>query len=166
MQEVKKLTIFIIIFFIPFFSCAKFPNQHILSLLPSETKSCQKKAKPEFYAKSQLYDYIDGGAEVFFKYGFDSLVRQEYCFEDNSIVLEIYKMASSKSAAGIYSYNRNPEFPPISIGTEGGDEGSRILFWEDKYYVIVQTFDSSPKVKPILLSLAKTVSAKISGIPK
>jgi len=143
-------------------SCTHYKNE-LLTFLPAqhEIKGWVGKAKPEFYSKTQLYDYIDGGAEIFLKYGFDSLIMQEYCFKDNSIVIEIYKMASSKSAAGIYSYNRNPEFPAILIGNEGQNEGERLIFWQDKYYVVVQTFDSLPQVKSTLLSMAKTISRKI-----
>lgn len=164
---VKKQNLIISFIFIILFtnSCTNYKNE-LFIFLPTQNEGWIGKGKPEFYSKTQLYDYIDGGAEIFFKYGFDSLIVQEYCFRNKSIILEIYKMASSKSAFGIYSYNRNSRFAAVSIGNEGIDEGSRIIFWQDRYYVIIQTFDSPQKIKTPLISLAKTVSAKIKKMTK
>ncbi|MEW6096212.1 MAG: DUF6599 family protein [bacterium] len=159
MIKTKGLIISFLLIFFFINSCTNYYKNELLSFLPTqnEIKGWVKKDKQDSYSKNQLYDYINGGAEIFLEYGFDSLITQEYCFKDKSITLEIYKMETQEAAYGIYSFNRDYKLPAIAVGTEGTSEGDKITFWQNRYYVVIQTSDSSKD----LLTIAQIVSAKI-----
>ena len=55
------------------------------------------------FSNESLFGYIDGGAELFLEYGFDSLVVTEISYRGNDIKAEIYRMSDPDAAFGIYS---------------------------------------------------------------
>jgi hypothetical protein len=55
------------------------------------------------YDGKALYGYIDGGAELYFEYGFRRAVVQDVVVNTQQIHLEIFEMGSSEAAAGIFS---------------------------------------------------------------
>jgi len=58
---------------------------------------------PEQYEGLDLYELINGGAEVYHEYGFRRVLAQEYGDGANRyIAVEIYEMESAAAAFGIY----------------------------------------------------------------
>jgi len=71
------------------------------------------------FEKNNLFDYIDGGAELFLEFGFDKLLVQRYKRVggkgDEEIAVEIYEMESPESALGIYLIKTGKETPIKAI---------------------------------------------------
>jgi hypothetical protein len=70
--------------------------------------------RTEVYKKDGLFGYIDGGAEIFFQYGFEELSVIRYGgdrgsgrTDEKSVAIEIYRMASPADAFGIFSIRRD-----------------------------------------------------------
>ncbi|MFQ6091298.1 MAG: DUF6599 family protein [bacterium] len=61
----------------------------------------------KIYPGQSLYDYIDGGAEVYFEYGFSTVELGYYRKGEREILVEVYRMSSPQAAAGVYSFFRN-----------------------------------------------------------
>ena len=74
------------------------------SLLPSaETLNGWKLAGPaRVFSGSGLYGHIDGGAEIFFEFGFEELTVQRYANGAHTVEVELYRMTDSVAALGIY----------------------------------------------------------------
>jgi len=49
------------------------------------------------FVGSDLFNYIDGGAELFYEFGFKELLVQSYRQADNEMVLEVYQMDSPEA---------------------------------------------------------------------
>jgi hypothetical protein len=58
------------------------------------------------FSETSLYGYIDGGAELFFEYGFDTLVVTELTARSREIKVEVYRMRDPEAAFGIFSVSR------------------------------------------------------------
>lgn len=58
------------------------------------------------FTESSLYGYINGGAELYLEYGFDTLVVTELVCEGRDIKVEIYRMKDPEAAFGIFSVSR------------------------------------------------------------
>jgi len=108
-----------------------------------------------------LFDHIDGGADIYFEYGFTTLVTQEYEKEDKAVSIEIYCMDNPSSAYGIYSYSRHPTLSPAEVGSEGTIHPRGIFFWQDRYYVDVRQMKGPLIHGEEFLSLAKAIEKKI-----
>jgi len=71
------------------------------------------------YEGKKLYAYIDGGADIFFEYGFYRVLTQNYRYHDESIIVDIYDMIDTNAAFGIYSIQQDPSLPPLGCGDGG-----------------------------------------------
>ena len=61
-----------------------------------------------------LWDYIDGGADIYLEYGFRRVTVQDLKQKDYHYLLEVYEMSSPMAAFGIYSVSRYDCFPVSS----------------------------------------------------
>ena len=95
------------------------------------------KEEPRSFVKDNLYDLVDGQADAFFAYGFETMSVGRYQnSESNQINVEIWQLNTPASAFGLFSANLGGE--AVSIGVEGSHEpGRRLAFWQDRYYVAI-----------------------------
>jgi len=139
------------------------PVEQLKALLPvgEETEPWQPKGDSESYIGEELYNLINGGAEIFLEYGFTEAIAQEYSKGTSSLRLTIFRMKNPEAAFGIYSLNRmRMSFMP-GIGDEGVGDANYIYFWQGSQYVTVEAFPLEKGLKEALLHLASLVSAKI-----
>ncbi len=58
------------------------------------------------FTETSLYGYINGGAELYLEYGFDTLIVTEVVSEGRDIRVEAYRMKDPEAAFGIFSVSR------------------------------------------------------------
>ena len=113
-------------------------GQDIVKLLPAigTMPGWKIQQGPEVYQGDKLFDLIDGGADIYFEYGFTQAVSVDYYDPSQNITqAEIYQMTDATSAYGIFSltqqtYDWNTVYGQLSVVTS-----DYIAFWKDKYYV-------------------------------
>src|SRR5512147_3107272 len=90
-------------------------NQQIS--LPSEAANWKWDGKEMKYNSKTLFDYMDGAAELYLTYGFQNLtVRRFEKSKQPPIIVELYEMASSEDAYGLFSFERQDEAAGIGQG--------------------------------------------------
>jgi hypothetical protein len=110
------------------------------------------------YTSDNLWDVIDGAAELYLAYGFVDLNIAEYQKPGVAdIRVELYRHKSSPDAFGIYSQERNPEYRFIDIGTEGYTEEGVLNFLCGIYYVKISTHQKGEAVRTATLSIGRDV---------
>jgi len=148
-----------------FTACASSPMQsrEIETFLPSdeEISPWRKNGPPAIFRKDRLFEYINGGAEIYFEYGFHQAVTQEYVRDDNSITVEIYEMNYSDAAFGIYSTQRDYKLPALDIGSDGTQFDNHAALWQDRYVVVVMASIPDTVSKEVLTRLAQRISLRI-----
>jgi len=92
-----------------------------------------------FYS-SDLYRYMDGGADIYLKYGLVALAHREYKRAGVDMTVDVFDMGGPLQAFGIYSAERSPEYRFIDIGTEGYSSESTLNFLQGRYYVRLSAF--------------------------
>lgn len=114
---------FLCLMFLTFFFSKDVPGSS-LSGSPAAL-NWKKEQKSEHYKGEELYGYINGGAEIFFEYGFKELYVSHYTALSNEakkeLTLEVYKMESPESAFGIFSTKRT--------GDEKVSKQVKVLHW-------------------------------------
>jgi hypothetical protein len=63
-------------------------------------------AKTRTFTAESLYGYMDGGAELYLEYGFDTLTVTEVVSGGKDIKIELYSMSDAEAAFGIFSVSR------------------------------------------------------------
>jgi hypothetical protein len=88
----KLVTIIIIILF----------SAHQIAFVQNIHKTKFQQTLISVYDGESLWGYINGGADVYLEYGFDSLIVKINDYNNEQIKTEIYDMSDSLSAFGIY----------------------------------------------------------------
>jgi hypothetical protein len=140
------------------------PLQKLEVFLPDKGKLQNWKAEnaPQLYKGEDLYLYIDGGAEIYHEYGFKQVLVQDYkSAAGKSLTVEIFEMANSECAFGIYTFKSSGKGKTIAVGQDGQLEQYYLNFWKGNFLVTLTGFDSSPEVIQGLMLIARSVDAKI-----
>jgi len=137
------------------------------AFLPKDAESAgwQAVSSPEFFERQNLWEYINGQAEMYIDYGFQLVVTLEYRSADGtrSMALEIFQMKSSNHAFGIYAAERSTDDRLINMGAQGYLGENVLNFWKGHYYVKLTSFQVSSDTKESLMTLASVIAAKIKG---
>ncbi|MEE4312562.1 MAG: DUF6599 family protein [candidate division KSB1 bacterium] len=96
-----------------------------------------KSGPEQSYIKNDLYGYINGGAELFYEFGFERLDLQEYRHQSRELVLELYTMESPESALGIYLMKRGDETPDSLVAARNSSVAQQIMAVKGNYFIIV-----------------------------
>jgi hypothetical protein len=121
----------------------------------------ERSGEVEVYVPEDLFDYMDGQAELFFVYNFERLAVQEYQRgQEGPIIVEVYQVASPADAYGLFSFYATGQ--PMDLGAGGSAEPGRLIsFWQGRFYARVFAYGEAEQES--LSALARQVAA---GMPE
>jgi hypothetical protein len=108
-----------------------------------------------------IYSYIDGHAEVYLAYGMQSCLTRRYLppTGEAAIVLDVFAMASSADAFGVFS--RDQDGDAIELGQEARVRSNWLSFWKGRFFVSIYAEDEAKGVREAVISLGKMTAAAI-----
>ncbi len=138
-------------------------------LPPSGFLQIWKKAEnPRVFTSSDLYGYIDGGAEIFLEFGFEQLTAQPYTpgsgaakTAADEFKVEIYRMSDPIAATGIYLMNCGKESSDPSFAERHSLNQFQLIFKRNRYYVIVNNSEGNEKLRPAMLEFGRYIAARL-----
>ena len=116
-----------------------------------------------FEGKS-LWEYINGGAELYYMYDFISVATADYKHGETEIVVDIYRFKNSDRAFGIYSMFRSSDVDLIRLGVEGFTDPVSITFVKDAFMVKLVGYDEKIESILALTNLAEEIAGIIPGV--
>ena len=91
--------------------------------------------EPRSYTADNLFEYMDGNAEGYVLYGFDTM-RGVTCTKGGvTFVIDISDVGDADSAYGLFSSNRDQRQAGAKIGMGGQIVPRRLIFAKGRYYV-------------------------------
>ena len=113
----------------------------------ASVKGWQLREHVRTYAPDDLYEYIDGNADLFRSYGFTDLAVGDYAPAEAKgwVSVDVYNMGTPLQAFGIFGAERPPDVKPTPLGTQGYESNGLIAFWKGAYYVKVSLVESEDK---------------------
>jgi hypothetical protein len=120
-------------------------------LVPGWTKSEPAKE----FGRGDLFDYIDGGAEIFLEFGFDKLLVQSYKNGASELVLEVYQMESPDSALGIYLMKCGLETPVEGIPDRNSGDKTQFTILKGRSFIHINNMDGGDSLLPAMVGLAR-----------
>jgi hypothetical protein len=141
-------------------------NGSLISILPAGecAEGWVMEEKPALFTVDTLFDHINGEAELYFPYGFDTLATARYVKKATSgspFVADVYRMGSPLDAFGIYSNYRKTEAPACDVGADCFRSSSQLLFYQDRYFVRLQATDTPTPGQDVFLACGRAISAKL-----
>jgi hypothetical protein len=130
--------------------------------LPQQLLGWKADGADKVFTRQTIFDYMDGGGEIYLAYDFQQLLTREYARADAPrIVVEVYQMASSRDAYGIFTHDRDGQ--PVSLGQMGLYSAGLLRFWKDRFFMRLQAENETPEVKTALMALGHQIA---SGVPQ
>lgn len=134
-------------------------NTELSSLFPSAVDGWGK-TEDQFYDRENLYEYIDGGAELYLSYGFQRVLSRRYHRDGQPmIVVDVFDMKESANAFGLFCHSR--EMVDSTYGQGSQSYPGLLTFWKDRYYVSILASPETPESKKAIANLARKIEEKI-----
>ncbi len=130
-------------------------------LLPLSITGWEKTENDSYYNEESLFNYINGGAELYISYGFNNVISRRYSRNGNSqIAVEIFDMGNSINAYGVFTHVREEMDESYGQGSQLYEDA--ILFWKYRYYVSVVSLDGSEDAQLTIKNIAEYIDDSIS----
>jgi len=165
----KRLLMFWTVVAVPLHGQTKSPG---LDLLPPNgfLQTWEKSDPARVFNATDLYGFIDGGAELYLEFGFEQLAVQRYrprvqmsgsTGARGQVQLEIYRMIDPPAATGVYLMNCGKESADPAFRERHTVNPFQLRFKRDRYYVIVNNLDGDKRNLPQMLEFGEYVASKL-----
>ncbi len=129
-------------------------------LLPEEFEGWVQTGEDRVYTPDTLYEYLNGGAELYLSYGFKKVLRRTYTrLGEPALVVDVFDMGTSENAFGVFSHSR--EVVDRTVGQGSQYTEGLMLFWKDCYYVSILSYPETAESKRAVIALAHTIDRAI-----
>ncbi len=143
---------------------AAMPAQSALAALLPEVSGFSPLAPVESYIRDTLSDKIDGKAELYLAAGFKDMSCRMFSFEAGGqahVDVYLYDMGSPQNAYAVFSGQRRPGSPNISLTTNAYATSNALFFTQGQYYVEIVADRAAETLKGALSTYATALLAKL-----
>lgn len=134
----------------------------MIGALPASLEGWRKAGSCEIYGPENLYRYIDGSAELYISFRFETLISQPYLRDDGAeIRLDVFDMGSSAGAYGVFSHSREAVDRFVAADVESEYGGGLLTFWKGRYYGSLLAYPETESRKTLVRELARGIVAQI-----
>lgn len=133
-----------------------------------EVSGWKLKAEQRVYHASDLWELINGAADIFLSYYFQDLHIAEYISKDKIIRVELYRHLTAEDTYGIYTAERMPDYPQVQVGSQGYKSQGVLNFLAGNYYVKVMSAGVEEASESTIALIAEKVNAGLAqpvGLP-
>ena len=131
--------------------------ENLQRAIPEEIQGWTSEGEDVLYDRETLYDYMNGGAEVYLAFDFKEVFTRRFMGEGtDEIVLDIYRMGSSAEAFGVFSCDR--EDPSALIGQISEYGFGLLRFWQGDYFVSIVASGDHVVAEEAILELGRAVT--------
>lgn len=136
----------------------------IAALFP-EMEGWKQEGEPDVYLPDNLFEYMDGSAELYLAYDFQEMGTLGYADgRGGSVTVDIYRLGDPRCAYGIYSQERPRDPDYLAVGAQGYHDPGVVNYCQGDYYVKILGYDLASD-ESALIAVAKEVSASLSSAP-
>lgn len=141
-------------------------GQELKQLLPSsdDLPGWKMNQQPLVYNGDDLFELIDGGADIYLEYGFTRVVSSQYADPSQNVILvEIYEMNDTAAAYGIFSLSQGKTGWKKAYGTDAAETADYICLWKGRYYIIISWLSRQTGNSDIFAQSADVIAGKIGS---
>jgi hypothetical protein len=120
--------------------------------------------EPEIYVGEDLFQLINGGAEMYHEFGFVQVLSAEYVDADqHAITFELFELTDPEAAYGVYSFKRGSAGDPIELGNECVLQDYYLNLWSGSYVLTLTGMDNEQVTIDGIKAIAEATNAKIGA---
>jgi hypothetical protein len=114
------------------------------------------------FTGQDLFNHIDGGADLFLEFGFARLFVQAYSNGTSELTAAVYVMESATAALGVYLMKMGRETPFPEIPARNSSEESQLTIVKGRHFIQIDNFDATPAPRVASTALAGAVLARLA----
>ncbi|HOC24927.1 MAG TPA: hypothetical protein PKJ13_06430 [bacterium] len=136
--------------------------------LPANGSGWRFDIEPQSYLPDNLFEYINGEAELYNDYHFAGMATAAYIRGDDmnmTYSVDISDMGTPLDAFGIYSRHRSPELEYAAIGEEATVSELNIRFYKGRYFVQINAGSFEEAVREEMLRTANAIAETLPVAP-
>ncbi len=137
------------------------------SMLPPEIHGWVREGEDAIYDRETLFDYLDGGAEVYRSFDVRRVLARRYSRPGQpDIIADIFEMGSSADAYGVYHHDLRRE-GQAGVGNDSEYLEGALQFWKGTFFVSVLTLEENEASARAVLDLGRAIASAIpdTGTP-
>lgn len=138
-------------------------KKSIDALLPESISGWTAAYETDVYGKDNLFAFINGGAEIYYEYGYEEAATRDYEKGEASLTVNIFRMTDTAAAYGIMSYERPRGAAPAGVGQGGYLTRGMLGFHQADHYVKINYYgpgDGGEEMRRAGADVAAGVGAK------
>jgi hypothetical protein len=120
---------------------------------------------PRTFTGQDLFNQIDGGAELFLEFGFVRLRLQSYSRGKSELTLNAYEMAGPASALGVYLMKMGRETPFPEVRARNSSEDVQLTILKGRYFIQVDNLGEAAASRAETAALANAFLAGVAEGP-
>lgn len=137
-------------------------KQRLMATLPQPLPRDGKgDGAQSFYLSANLYEYMDGGADIYQLYDVETLLHWDLNTSAGDLTLDIFDMGTPENAFGMFSAESSPAYDYFQLGMAAYRNEGIVNFAQDRYYVKLAAFGDSSAA--VLSEYATAISNRIGG---
>ncbi len=122
-----------------------------------------RSSAPRTFVGQKLWEYINGGAELYHQYSFVEVATANYKKGETEMVVDLYRFDSPVNAFGLYSMLRPEEASLARYGVEGHISPSKVEFVKGDILTRVIGYDETDETSLALINLADEINKQLPG---
>lgn len=141
-------------------------QEDIKELLPEnhELPGWEIRDSIEIYTGDNLFNFINGGADIFLEYGFEEAIKCDFINSiSKQIRCEIYRMSDDSAAFGIFTFNSSVKGMPADVGTKALLYDHYIEVWKDVFFLRCISENQDIDFTDTLILFADLIGKKIAA---
>ena len=120
--------------------------------------------EPAVYVGEELFELINGGAELYHRLGFVRALAADYSDGGGrSIALEVFDMGDSEGAAAVFAEKTGGSGEVVAVGDEALLESYYLNARTGRYLITLTGFESDNETTRGIEELAAAVAEKLGG---
>jgi len=128
--------------------------------LPETVKGWKIGEEDQHFDQRTLYNYINGGAELYLSYGFVKSINRTYeMLNQPKITVDIFDMNTPQNAFGVFSHSREKEDGQFGQGSQYSY--GLLLFWKSQFYISILASPETEESKKAVFYLAQIIDESI-----
>lgn len=121
-----------------------------------------KVAEPDrVYTGPELYELIDGGAEILYEHGFERVTVRRYAAGGDEVGLELYTMKDPAAALGLYLSRCGRETPFEGFAERHTAGRHELLLVRHRFYAVVENLSGRAERAVVLVDFARALASRL-----
>jgi len=141
------------------------PGSGITAYLPEQLgkSGIARIDEVQLFVGDSLYEYINGGAEMYYQYNFVEMATTHYRQGGSELVADIYRFADPNDAFGMFSALRPDQPETVPFGVAGFTAGPTVIFVKGEFMVNLVGYDQSPATVSAVHAAAEVLEKVLPG---